>query len=218
MLNSEIFTQFESFVDDAPDRTLEVQLANLAKDELEAELKLEITKKLDTSLTSQVGGTYLTAYSLASIDWLELFDYIYVGTTRRMRVPFERRLEYKDDSSKFWIDVAGDNLYLGGTVSQAETISIPHIYNTPAIADDGNEVVVWPSRFHPLIPMQMAKMYPAIEGGDKARAWDDRWQAFYNDLKNRLIDWDHSQKLAALGGQTPYGESHTGRSPDQLNF
>lgn len=210
MTNQEIITQFENFIDDAPDTTLELQLANMAKGKLEAELKLEITKKLDTSLTSTVGGTYLTSYSLSAISYIELFDFIYVGTVQRTRIPFEHRLLYKDNSSKFYVNLAGNTLHLCGTVATAETLTIPYIYDTPAIADDTSTVVVWPSRFHMLIPLEMARMWPAIEGGDKNRAWTAEWIAFYNQLRNALIDWDHSQKLAGIGNSTPYGDTPTG--------
>jgi hypothetical protein len=216
MTNAEILTQFENFIDDSPDRVLSVQLANMAKGKLEAELKLEITKKLDTSNTSVVGSTYLSTYPLPA-DFFEVLPTIYVGTAPRYQIPFERRLLYKDDSSKFYINQAAGTFSLCGTVTTSETVTIPYIYDTPAIADDDNEVVVWPERFHMLIPMQMAIMWPAIEGGDKSRSWDDRWQSFYIQLKNALIDWDHSQKLAALGGVTPYGESSR-YSPDQINL
>jgi hypothetical protein len=218
MSNEEILTQAVNFIDDSPDRVLLLQLVNDAKDELEAELKMEITKKLDTSLTSSVGGTYLTSYSLAGIDYFELYEQIYVGTTPRSRIPFDRRLEFKDDSSKFYVNLAANTLHLCGTVASAETITIPYVYNTPAITDDTTTVVVWPPRFHILIPMHIAIMHPAIEGGDKARAWDDRWQAFYTRKKNALIDWDHSHKLAAIGGATPYGDESTGNSSNQLNI
>src|SRR5438552_1176391 len=143
----------------------------MAKGKLEAELKLEITKKLDTSLTSTVGGTYLTSYSLAAISYIELYDFIYVGTTRRDRIPLEHRLLYKDDSSKFYVNLAAGTLHLCGTVATAETITIPYVYDTPEITASDTTVVVWPVRFHMLIAMEMAKMWPAIEGGDKNRAW-----------------------------------------------
>lgn len=216
MNNSELITQYQNLVDDAPDETLTLQILNTAKGKLETELKLEITKKLDTSLTSTVGGTYLTAYSLASISHRSLFDYIYVGTTKRTRVPFERRLEYKDDSSKFYVDLANNNLHLCGTVQSAETITIPYIYNTPAIAADDTTSIVWHSDFHMVLPLYAARMFPAIEGGDKKRAWDDRWTIFYNEIRNALIDWDAAQKLAAIGGATPYGESES-YDPSAIN-
>ena len=90
--------------------------------------------------------------------------------------------------------------------------------DTPEITATDTTVVVWPTRFHMLIPMQFAQMWPAIEGGDKSRAWTDHWQVFYTQLKNRLIDWDHSHKLAAIGGSTPYGDGSGTSSPDQINI
>lgn len=216
MTDNELITQFQNFIDDTPDETLTLQLLNMAKGKLEAELKLEITKAYDTSLTSIVGGTYQTAYSLASIDFFELFDYIYVGTTRRARVPFGARLAYQGDSTKYCIDLKNKNLYLCGTVLQSETITIPYICNTPSITASDATHLTWPERFHMLCPLQAARMWPAIEGGDKGRAWDDRWTIFYNELRNDLINWDAQEKLNAIGGATPYGEDSNYDSPNNL--
>jgi hypothetical protein len=57
--------------------------------------------------------------------------------------------------------------------------------------------LLWPERFHMLIPMQFALVWPTIEGGDKARAGTTVGQYFTASLKNALIDWDASQKTSA---------------------
>lgn len=101
MTDPEIITQFEALIDDSLDETLELQLANNAKNKLETELKLAICEKLDTSLTSTVAGTYITPYTLQTDFLLLSKDIIYVGTTMRTGVPFAHREAYKSDSSKF---------------------------------------------------------------------------------------------------------------------
>ena len=216
MTNSEIFTAFESIIGDSLDRTLEVQLANMAKNKLETTLQLEITKKLDTSQTSTVGGTYLTQYSLAS-DILVPLGRIYVGTNPRLLIPLERRIEYKDAAGFFYIDLRQSKFCLTGTVATAEAITFPYIYKTASIADDTNTVVVWPSDFHLLIPIEMAKIWPSIDQAGKEWDYTDRWQALYTELKNSLIDWDHSYKALATDGMSPYPEQLS-PSENRINF
>src|SRR4051812_15137931 len=114
MDDDEIIVQFEALVDDDLDESLEFQLANNAKNKLETELRLAICEKLDTSLTSTVGGTYLTPYTLPTDFLLLSKDIIYVGTTQRTGVPLAHRELYKSDSSKFYIDPRQNKLYLCG--------------------------------------------------------------------------------------------------------
>lgn len=205
MTNNEIFTAFENIIGDNLDRTLEVQLANMAKNKLEAVLKLEVTKKLDTSKTSTVGGTYTTSYNLPS-DILEPLGYLYVGTAKRIGIPLGEREAFKSSPQYFYVDLANSRFYLTGTVGTAETITIPYIYKTTDIADDTATVIVWPSHFHMLIPIEMAKIWPAIDQSGREWSYAAEWDALYRELKNAIIDWDHSWKLNAIGHATPYGD------------
>ena len=172
---------------------------------MEAELKLEITKKLDTSKTSTVGGSYTTPYTLVA-DILVPLGHIYVGSNQRRGIPLEHREAFKSDGGKFYVDLANSRFHLCGTINQAETITFPYISKTPAIAANDSEVVVWPSDFHLLIAMEMAKIWYAIDQGEKSRSYAPEWQTFYTQLKNALIDWDAQWKLNAIGHATPYGD------------
>lgn len=220
MTNEEILTQFEGLIDDNLDQTLEIQLANNAKNKLETELKLAICEKLDTSLTSTVGGTYTTAYTLQT-DFLMLSkDIIYVGTALRTAIPLAHREAYKNDSSKFYIDYRQGKLYLCGTVAAAETITIPYLYTTTDISDANltSTSIIWPVRFHSLIAYEMAKIWFAVDQGDKSRSWTPEWTVIYNDSKGSLIDWDAAIKLSAIGGATPYGEDSSMRGENRINL
>jgi hypothetical protein len=61
MTDSAILQQYEDFLDgsNSLSQALEIQLANNARNRIETELKLEITKRIDTSQTTVVGGTYI---------------------------------------------------------------------------------------------------------------------------------------------------------------
>jgi hypothetical protein len=221
--DAEIIEQFDELVptNDLSD-TLKIQLANNAKNKLETDLRLAVCEKLDTSLTSTVGGTYTTAYNLQS-DFLMLSkDIIYVGTTQRTGIPFAHRERYKSDSSKFYIDHRQNKLYLCGTVQTAETITIPYICETDDITAATVEAettsVIWPPRFHSIIPFEMVKIQYPIDAGEKGRSWMPEWSALYNEYKNSLINWDSSLKLSAIGGVTPYGMDANESGEYQINL
>lgn len=217
MTNAEILEQFEGLVQDSLDSDLEVQLANNAKNKVESELQLQILKKVDTSLTSIVGGTYLTPYNLPTGMFVPL-DTIYVGTTPRTAIPFEQRMLYKDSAQFFYIDWQQNKYYLCGTVQTAETISFPYIYATTDIDTSTSTSVVWPARFHSLIPYEMAFMWFAIDQGEKGRSFSQEWQFAYQSLKNTMVDWDQRLKLNAIRNATPYGEAPTSFSENRINF
>lgn len=221
MTDQELLTQFESLTGDTLDQTLEIQLANNAKNKVETEQQLQILKELDTSQTSVVGGTYLTPYNLPA-TFLQPLDHgtIYVGTKRRRQVPYEKRLDYKDSSDYFYINYRTNQFFLCGTVTEAETITFPYLVATTDItdADLTGTTVTWPSRFHSLIPYEMAFMWFAIDQGDKSRSFAPEWLVAYQQLKNSLVAWDQALKLAAIDGATPYGAATPAESEDTINF
>ena len=53
----------------------------------------------------------------------------------------------------------------------------------------------------------MAKVYYAIDAGDKSRAWDDRWEAHYAILRKAFIDWDADLKLQEMDGSVLLDDS-----------
>jgi len=217
MKDSEILTQFENLVQDSLDQDLEVQLANTAKNELESELQLQILKKVDVSQTTVVGGTYLTPYNLPT-DVFSPLNVIYVGTQPRRQIPIEQRILYKDSSDFFYIDWQASKFYLCGTVQTAEVISFPYTYATADIGTTTATSVVWPARFHPLIPYKMAFLWFAIDQGEKQRSFSEEWMAAYGLLKNSMVDWDQRLKLAAIGSATPYGNMDQSPGENRINF
>src|SRR5690349_13358321 len=105
MTNAEIFTTFETFVGDALDRDIEVSLANQAKYEIETELKLACSLKLDTSQSTVAGQTYTTAKTLATDILVPAGTIIYVGETPYTGVPFAHKERYKNRSNFWWADL-----------------------------------------------------------------------------------------------------------------
>lgn len=203
MTNNEILTTFEGLVDDSLDQVLELSLAEQARIELEVELRLQISKKVDTSRVTIVGGSYLTPYSMPADALVPAGQRIYVGSDPYIGIPFEDRMAYKDTNGFFYVDLANNNLYLCGTQNSVQTITFPYITSGTSIGADDNTVLKYPTGFHILVPMKMAMLFYAIDQGDKSRDWSPEWLGFYKMTKNNLIDWDAQWKLAAIGGATP---------------
>ena len=196
-----IIDKFENHIDDAIDETYALQLANDAKDEIEDELDLEINKRLNSSNSTSVGQTHTTtAVNLGNItDFGSLIDgQIWVGTTLYSQVPFEDRQNYINNAGYFYVDPYNLTLHLCGTQGSVQTIHVPYHSHTADFTVSTSPR--WPSRFHSIIPLKMAQMFYAIDGGDKARAWDDRWGGYYERKLNSMRDWDHKMKLNALNG------------------
>src|SRR5688572_20674975 len=149
MTDQEIITQFTDLVDDESTLSdvLKIQLANNAKNKIEREMKLEIIKALDSSNSTTVGQTYTTAKALPAAFRGLATDRIYVGTTPYFPVPFDRSVEYRESGgSRFYLDMANNNLHLCGTQNSVQTISIPYLKKTTDISqatiDAGSTTVV----------------------------------------------------------------------------
>lgn len=106
--------------------------------------------------------------------------------------------EFIDDSISETIRIALANQAKGKLEAEL------HLEESPAIAADDNTSLAWPEQFHLLIAMEMAKIWYAIDQGEKSRSYAPEWQAFYNDLKNSFSDHLAQERLAAIGSATPY--------------
>ena len=152
MNGQQCIDKFHNYVSDELDSDFELQLVNDAKNSVEAELMLEITKKLNSSGSVTAGQTYTTARSLPSDFYLPLP--IYVGQTIHYPVAFERQQDFQNVSGFYWVDIANSQYYLSGTQGSNQTIYFYYQYQTADIAL--NTSPVWPDRFHSIIPLEMA--------------------------------------------------------------
>jgi hypothetical protein len=194
MTGQQVIDKFHNYVSDELDSDFELQLANDAKNAIETELQLEITKKLNSSGSTTAGQTYATSRALPT-DFLMPLT-VYVGTQPHTPVPFEHQQFYRDESGRYWIDVANNVYYLSGTQGSAQTIYFYYQYATTDLTTATSPV--WPTRFHSLIPLEMARIYWQIDQGEKNRAWTGEYQADYLRWKHLLQDWDHKLKLNAI--------------------
>lgn len=204
MTGQQCIDKFHNYVSDELDSDFELQLVNDAKNGLESELQLEITKKLYSSLSVTAGQTYTTSRALPTDFFLPLT--IYVGSQAYIPIPFERQHEYRSISGYYWIDLANDVFYLSGTQTTNDTIFFYYQYETPDLSVSTSPV--WPSRFHSIIPLEMARIYWQIDQGEKGRSWDDKYEADYKRWTGLMQDWDTRLKLNAIGSSaTPFLET-----------
>jgi hypothetical protein len=207
MTNQEIITTFREFVGDALDTSVEFSLANQARMEIDLELKPQCSLKLDTSQSTVAGQTHATAKTLHADALVPASTIIYVGETPYTGVPFAHKERYKNRANFWWVDLFNSQFYLSGTQGSAQTITFPYITKGTDIADNSDTVLKYPSGLQIIVPMHMARIWFAIDAGEKGRSWLPEWEAFYQRTKRALISWDQQWKLASIGESTPYGET-----------
>ena len=190
MTGQEVITKFTEMVDDELSDDLMLQLLNDAKDEIESLQIWEQLKAVDSSRTE-------TTASIALPTRFALPIKLYVGTETDpyTNVPMEDARFYQNDSRAFYIDLANSVYYLLGTRASSNTI---YFYHTKYSADIALATSwAFPSRFHSILPLKMAQLYYAIDAGDKARAWDDRWTKYYNEKLDQMTAWNDLLKARA---------------------
>jgi hypothetical protein len=207
----QIIDKFHNYVSDELDSDFELQLASDAKDALEIELQLEITKKVNTTESVSAGQTSATARNLPDDFFLPLP--IYFNGQQILPVPFERQHEFENVSGYYWIDMASGKYHLTGTQGANGTVYFYYQYETPELTLA--TAPVW-ARFSPIIPLEMARMYWQIDQGEKNRAWTMEYQADYLRWKNMMQDWDARLKLNAINHSV--ADTYAGDSPDRINL
>ncbi len=210
LTGQEIIDKFHNYVSDELDSDFELQLVNDAKDALEMELMLEITKKVTTASVS-AGETSSTAHDLPSDFFLPLP--IYLNNQPIYPVPFERQHEYEGISGYYWIDMANGEYHLTGTQGAGGTLYFYYQYETPEITV--NTSPVW-GRFSPIIPLEMARIYWQIDQGEKNRSWTAEYNADYLRWKHMMQDWDARLKLNALNNSV--GDTYERHSENAINL
>jgi hypothetical protein len=166
-------------VDDQLDSDLELQMLNDAKDEIEGLRPWEILKK-SVSLAS--GGTLPTDFaSDVSVYDASNIEYKKVGQSNAY--------EIANMVNGYYLDLNDNKLYLTGNNSATVTL-----YYQASSVDLTTGSWVFPTRFHNLIPVLMAKGYYAVDAGEKSRAWDDRWEREAEKILSNLFLWDDRLK------------------------
>lgn len=192
-------TQFRAIIDDKLDDTLELQLANLAKTEIEEDRDWEFLVTLDESISSSSSDTYTTSHALPTRFLRPLDEGLYIGNDQIPYIlfPYKQRDRYKNIARRWYIDHKNSLYYIAGT----NISGTHHHFYIGGTADiTTGQAWTFPSRFHPILPIKMAELFYPVNTGEKVRAWDDRWVLQYRVLFDSMVKWDHRLKSVAAKG------------------
>jgi len=212
MTRAEIITKFRNYVEDSLDEDLEIQLVNDAMNEIEdtrlwEKLKKETTYNVSAGTFSTAIGTLPTRFArdVRVVESDGNYDYV--------KVAFDDLISKKNEPFGYFIDLNAGNLHLAGENYSAKTI---YFYYTEYSADLSSDSSEWqfPARFHNAIPLKMAELYYAVDAGEKARSWDDRWSLYYQRVIAQMEAWDDSLKAK---NRRPY-RGRTSYSPKAINI
>ena len=195
------------------DTTLFYQLLGTAQWQREKQRPWVILRTEDASQSvSPVTNTYanslyLTPFNLAS-DFLNFFSpkrsVVLVandGITFRWysQIPLERKHEYKDDDTKFYIDMTTSKLYFCGIVDQQYVIHQFYCKSSPTVT--ANTSWVFPAGVQPILAFDVAQMYKNMFDYDIVNAEQgamiERGAAA---LFKQMTEWDDSFQEQQLEG------------------
>lgn len=176
-------TKFQTMVNDVLDSDFEYQMLNDAVNEIET---MQAWEQLKKELTFT--GTSVTMPT-REFEVLTLFEY--QSRIPYVRVPFEQKDIYRNLSYYYYIDLNTGTIHLTSTTPQTM-----NLFYTQYTADlTASDTWIFPSWCHSLVPIIMAKNYYAVDAGDKALAWDDRWAIQQKNYQDRMSAWDDRLKL-----------------------
>jgi hypothetical protein len=203
MNGQQIIEYFQSIVDDSTlSEDTMLSLANQAKDVIEGERAWMFLRKRDSSQSTSPSDTYLTPKTLPT-------DFLYpirvnVGADlsgRYIQIPFDTAFRYQSAPNRYYLDLANNQFFLTGTVSDVKPIYLFYTYQTPDITTTTSPT--FPAKFHKLIGMKMAEMWWSIDQGERFRSWDDKWGKFYAELFNGMRYWDDMIQTKSREGVGP---------------
>jgi len=178
-------------------------LLTLAKDLIESEMELEITKVIDTSNSTTGNESYTTNPISLPSDFLtpRTRRALWVNELELFQVPIEQRELYKYDQSKFYIDYANNELYFLGEQVSGQMVTLAYNKFTPDIDGDGTNCV-WPVKFRKLIAYTASIMeLEGIDADDINLSLALGQSKIAGRLWKAMQYWDHKLKVAAMGGR-----------------
>ena len=195
----------------APDTTLFYTLLNMVQGIRENQRPWMILKKEDTSNTilATNSSAFLTPYPLPA-DFrkfyspkrsIQLADTTNIVRQWYVQIPKHRKLECKDDNTKFYVDFTSTpyNFYLCGIVNQQYTAHVYYQYKSPLVT--ATTSWVFPSEYHPILAYGVCALIKAGIDSDVVNAS----QAISNNGTSALIfaqmvEWDDSLAVDSIEG------------------
>ena len=200
-------------------------LVDNAKTIIEEERPWEVLRKTDASISVTTGNTWETAHDLSAIidfsrfygEFIKLFD----GANRidyiRL-VPFDRRLENKDNGGTACYDENSKTLYINGTVAFSGTLYIPYLSTSTSVDLTSTSAVwtVFPPRFLPILGYYAIGIHKgAIDYDSINKQMLPENRETFRALKNALEEWDNEKQLNALNFNDP--SNRLGNRTDVIN-
>ena len=201
MTGTEVIEMFENIIDDEPDAEFEVDLLNLAKDEIESEREWEYLKTIDTSITWATSDVYTTQHSLPSGFLTPISVYVAGRIHPWVAIPMEHRERFKDLYGRYFIDHLQAKIHFTGVTSQARTITLCYIKSTSDLTISTSWA--FPSKFHKMLAFKMAELYQqGVDVDDlSARMGQKNFQQ-YLVLRRAMEQWDATLKMASMNYQS----------------
>lgn len=208
------------------DLTLATILVDNARAILEEERPWEVLRKTDTSLSVSTSNTWETGTDLSSItdfsrfygEFIKIFDGENKVDYIRL-VPFDRRLENKDNGGTACYDENAKILYFNGKIQFSGTLYIPYV-STSTDIDLESASAVWttfPSRFLPILGYYAVQVNKgAVDYDSINRQMMPEHREVFKALKKSMENWDNEKQLNSLNFNDPSRSSQTYRT-DTIN-
>ena len=203
------------------DQTLFYQLLATMQGKRELMRSWQILRSEDSTQTVYpnsgltANSLYLTPFNLPD-DFLTFYSprrtIVLVspdGVTFRWydQITAERKHEYKDDDTKFYIDLANKKLYLCGLVDRQYSIHQFYIRNSPTVTAATSWI--FPVQFHPILAFDVAQEYKLSFDYDVVNAEQGNMIARGSErIYNAMTEWDGSFQEQALSGVDYWGEGN----------
>lgn len=197
MTGTNLIEQFETLIDDTLDSVASYQLLNNAKNIIENERDWEYLKKWDT-LTLSSGYTYTLPSDCNRIIKVVIDDKILTH-----QVPLADKHSVEGIDNAFYVDYVNKTITFGNT--PVATPELFYLRETPDIDDDTEPEI--PEKFQSVLTYKMAQIWYSIDAGEKARAWDDRWDIYYNTTLGSMRLWDAKIKQQILNNQNDHNSA-----------
>ena len=197
----------------AIDDTLFDTLLGLAQGNIETNRPWTILRTEDaTHVASPVSNSYanslyLTPFDLGSdfVMWYSPKRSIVLvasdGITFRWysEVPMERKHEYKDDDSKFYVDYKNSQAFLMGTLDRQYTIHQFYVSGSDTITD--TNAWIFPAQFHPILAFMVAKMYRQMFDYDTTNVQQGEMiEKSIQLIQKQMNNWDSSFQESMIEG------------------
>lgn len=205
------------------DATIFYWLLNTSKGKVElmrpwVQLRTEDSSQNASPIQNTINNSmYLTPFNLPAnfLNWYSPTRSIVLvssdGLTFRWykEIPLERKHEYKDDNSKFYINKATRQLFFCGILDQNYSVHQFYIQASPDITAVNSWV--FPGNFAPILAFDVAQTYREMFDYDIVNAAQgDKIEKGFNKIFKQMTEWDGNLQESQLEGIDSYQDSGNG--------